>query len=278
MSNIFWLASYPKSGNTWIRAFLANLVANKVSALPLEELARYCDDEARPELFSEIAGRPSTELNIGELCALRSEVHARIAASKPGTVFVKTHNMSGSLDGHPLHHPTLSAGGVYVVRNPLDVVVSMTHHFGLSTDEAIQRLGCESVATLNDELFVSQYLNSWSRHVESWSCSANPRILVVRYEDLLEKPTKWFGKIARLVGLDRDLARVERAMQHASFKSLASIERRDGFLEASSKTARFFRVGSANQWREVLSREQVRRIIEDHKGQMKRFAYLPAGY
>jgi len=278
MSNILWLASYPKSGNTWVRAYLANLVANQAAPLSLAQLSGYCDDEARPDLYSEIAGRPSTELDITELCALRSEVHARIATSRAGTVFVKTHNMAGSFDGYPLHNMALTAGAIYVVRNPLDVAVSMTHHFGLTLDEAIQRLAAEQVATLNDAMFVSQYLGSWSRHVQSWSNNDNAKILTVRYEDLLEKPVKWFGKIARLVGLDRDRGRVERAIQHASFKTLSGIERRDGFVETSSKTERFFRVGSANQWRDVLSREQVNRIIGDHREQMKRFGYLPAGY
>lgn len=278
MSNILWLASYPKSGNTWVRAFLANLIANQTNALPLAQLSHYCDDEARPDLYSEIAGRPSTELNMTELCALRTEVHARIATSRPGTLFVKTHNMSGSVDGYPLHHPSLSAGAIYIVRNPLDIAVSMTHHFGLTLDEAIQRLTCEEVATLNDALFVSQYLGSWSQHVESWNATANPRILVVRYEDLLEKPNKWFGKIARLVGLDRDHARVERAIQHASFKSLANNERREGFVETSNNAGHFFRAGTANQWREALSRDQVSRVIAAQRKQMTRFGYIPAGY
>ncbi len=278
MSNIFWLAAYPKSGNTWVRAFLANLIADNSEPLPLEELSNYCSDEALPELYSALSQQPNTELDVIQLCALRTRVHARIAASQPGTVFVKTHNMNGSFEGHLLHNPAVSAGAIYVVRNPLDVAVSMTYHFGLSLDEAIDRLGSEELATQNDELFVSQIISSWSTHVASWADMAGPAIAVVRYEDLLEKSAKAFGKIARLVGLGDNRKRIERAIRHSSFQTLSRLERRDGFNEVSDKTKRFFRKGQANQWRESLDRDQISRLVADHREQMARFKYIPKGY
>jgi hypothetical protein len=278
MGNILWLASYPKSGNTWLRAFLANLVADRPTPLPLAELPQYCDDEARAALYSQIAGRPSTELSVPELCALRPAVQAGIAAAAQGTVFVKSHNYWGGFEDHPLHNPRVTAGGIYVVRNPLDVAVSMTHHFGLDIDAAIDFLANEDTATENEPRWVSQLLGSWSTHVASWADIDHPSFLTVRYEDLLEKPGKPFARIARLVGVT-DRARIERAIGHASFASLARLERRDGFIEASEKTdARFFRVGRAQQWRQVLGKHQIGRIVECHRAQMSRFRYIPNGF
>src|SRR5215510_13695471 len=115
MGNILWLASYPKSGNTWIRAFLANLVANKSEPVALNDLPRYCEDEGRPELFTMVAGKPSTELTLDEIIAARPRVHALIAANARGTRFVKSHNYAGALDGFPMHNPQVTAGAVYVV-------------------------------------------------------------------------------------------------------------------------------------------------------------------
>ena len=108
MGNIVWLASYPKSGNTWIRAFLANLIANRSDPVPLNDLPRYCEDEARPELFTTVAGKPSIDLDLGEIIALRPRVHALIAANSRGTRFVKSHNYAGQMRGHPLHNPEVS--------------------------------------------------------------------------------------------------------------------------------------------------------------------------
>jgi hypothetical protein len=278
MGNILWLASYPKSGNTWIRAFLANLVANRSEPVPLNDLPRYCEDEARPELFGMVSGRQSTDLSLNEIIALRPQVHALIAANARGTRFVKSHNYAGAIDGHPLHNAAVTAGAIYVVRNPLDVAVSMTHHFGITLDEAIERLGNELVATANDAMFVTQFLGSWSLHVKGWADLASERILVLRYEDLLEKPGKHFAKVARLVGMGQDRARIERAVRHATFQNLASMEKKHGFVEVSEKAQRFFRAGRTNQWREALSREQVQRVVDANREQMTRFGYVPAGY
>lgn len=275
MGNIVWLASYPKSGNTWLRAFLANLVADGREPVPLADLPQYCEDEARPELFTALAGRPSTELGFQQICELRPRVHAGIAGRAPGTRLVKTHNCSGAVDQYPLHNPTVTAGAIYVVRNPLDVAVSMTHHFGLTLDQAIERLGDDRVATANDALFVTQVLGSWSHHVRSWTDPAGPRILVLRYEDLLRDPVGEFGRAARMVGMGDDRARIRRAVKHASFETLAALERRDGFAEASDKTTHFFRDGTSGQWKDAMTPLQVGRVVEQHRVQMARFGYLP---
>ncbi|MEP6483909.1 MAG: sulfotransferase domain-containing protein [Rudaea sp.] len=277
MGNIVWLASYPKSGNTWIRAFLANVVANRSIPVPLSELPNFAKLEADPELFSQIAGQPSRQLNFDQLTALRPQVHAALAASSPRTLLVKTHTMWGVHNGVPLLTPQVGAGAVYVVRNPLDVVISMSHHFGIDLDKAIELLGDERAITENSDLFVSEFLGSWSTHVKSWADVEAPNIVVARYEDLIEKPSKTFGKIGKLIGTGDDRERVERAIKHASFSSLSAMERRDGFVEVPIKGKQFFRSGRSNQWRDVLSREQVKRVVDRHREQMQRFHYVPAG-
>ncbi|MEP6941007.1 MAG: sulfotransferase domain-containing protein, partial [Rudaea sp.] len=178
----------------------------------------------------------------------------------------------------PLITPQVTAGAICVVRNPLDVVVSMANHFAIDIDSAIDYLGDERAATENSPLFVSEFLGSWSQHVKSWADMQGPRVLVLRYEDLLDKPAKGFGKVARLIGIDGDRARVERAVAHASFASLAGMEKRDGFVEVPIRGKRFFRAGRANQWREALTRAQAERVVARHREQMQRFRYVPAGY
>ena len=281
MGSIVWLTSYPKSGNTWLRAFLANLIANRAGPLRPDEIRDYTDYETRPERFSEVAGRPSTELSTAEVAALRLDVHALIAQRAQGTRLLMTHNFCGTFEGHPLFNWEVTAGAIYVVRNPLDVVVSMTHHYGLTLEEAIDRLGDDRVASINDNVAVSHLIGSWSTHVSGWADAAERapgKVIVLRYEDLLEKPAKHFAKAAKLIGLGQDKARIERAVQHTSFQTLSLLEQKHGFVEAVDEKTRFFFKGRANQWREALSREQVARIVEDHREQMARFKYIPAGY
>lgn len=281
MGNIVWLASYPKSGNTWVRAFLANLMANRADPLEPNELADYADDEALPERFVELAGRSSRELDLDAIATLRPQVHALIAQRAQGTRLVKSHNMAGSLDGQPLYNWQVTAGAIYVVRNPLDVAISMAHHFGLTNDEVIDRLNDERVATGSDAQFVTQMLGSWSQHVRSWLDVAQrfePKIVVLRYEDLLEQPAKHFTKAARLLGLGQDRARIDRAVKHASFDVLAALEKNRGFSEAVNDRTRFFRRGRASQWRNVLTRDQVGRVVQVHGELMQRFKYIPSGF
>ena len=278
MGNIVWLASYPKSGNTWLRAFLANLLANRIEPVPLAELRAYCDDESFPERYAELAGKPATTLDFEAVSGLRHQVHALIAAAHPRNVFAKTHNPALYPEGDPIHNPTVTAAAIYVVRNPLDVVVSMTHHFGLDIDAAIDFLGHEQAGAPNEALFIGQWLGSWSTHVAGWADQKFHRVLVLRYEDLLEKPAKAFGKVVKLVAPTADAGRVERARKHASFRTLAQMETRDGFIERSGHAERFFRSGRAGVWRDVLTREQALRVIDQHRVQMARFHYIPGGY
>jgi hypothetical protein len=264
-----------------LRAFLANLVANRADPLRPDEIRDYTDSETRADRFSELAGRTSTELSIDEIAALRPDVHTLIAQRAQGTRLVMTHNFCGTFDGHPVFNWEVTAGAIYVLRNPLDVVVSMTHHFGLTLDEAIDRLGDDRVASINDQVAVSHVIGSWSSHVEGWADAAERapgKVIVLRYEDLLEKPAKHFAKAAKLIGLGQDKARIERAVKHTSFQTLSSLEQKHGFVEAVDEKTRFFFKGRANQWRDTLSREQVQRVVDAHREQMQRFRYVPAGY
>ena len=275
MGNIVWLASYQKSGNTWLRAFLANWLQDGVRPLPLADLSRYALDEALPAWYADfVDGGDTTALDAAGITALRPRVHARLAELSAGSVFVKTHNMMGALGGVPLHNLGVTAAAIYVVRNPLDIVLSVADHFGLSPDDAITFMGEERTGTLNDQLFVSQLLGSWSTHVASWTSEDHPRYLVLRYEDMLEKPVKTFGRVLRHLNLAGDARRLKQALRHADFRNLRAQEGREGFAERSPHARNFFRAGRAGQWRAQLTRAQIDRVAARHGEQMARFGYL----
>ena len=278
MGALIWLASYPKSGNTWMRSFLHNLFRNAHEPVSINELDDFCLGESDAAWYAPRSPRPLAELEPDEIAKLRPVVHGDFTLAFPDSAFVKTHNYLGEWFGVPLHNMDVTAGGIYVLRNPLDVAISLSHHFGETIDEAIAHLADDGAGTPVTGKHVPEVHRSWSTHVASWTAAPNPQLLVLRYEDLLLKPKKYFKKVVQFLGLKPPQERLERAIRNSSFKALKAQEQKTGFKERSDKTDAFFREGRAEQWRDVLTPDQVRRIIADHHVQMARFGYIPDDY
>ena len=276
MGNLLWLASYPKSGNSWLRAFLENYVQDAPHPVDINELFKYSLDEAKAWRYAPYTnGRPTIELSIDETCALRPKVQADMAAKAHGTEFAKTHNFLGEYAGFPLQNPAVTAGAIYIVRNPLDVAVSMARYFGLSIDEAIDFMGEEMTGSLHDEENVSQVISSWSMNVRSWTEQEHEQMLVIRYEDMLDNPRKVFARVVAFVGMAKDKNRLNKAIEFSSFDQLSGQEQKHGFIERHESAKSFFRQGRKDQWREKLNQTQINRIVTQHRDQMARFKYIP---
>ncbi|MDX5361176.1 MAG: sulfotransferase domain-containing protein [Alphaproteobacteria bacterium] len=275
MGGIIWLASYPKSGNTWTRAFLHNLLTNPAQPVDVNELDKFTLGESARSWYERHATKPLESMTLDEIVALRAQVHRDFTRVSPDSVFVKTHNFLGERGGHPIHNMDVTAGAIYIVRNPLDVVISMTHHFGLSVDEAIDMMNNPLADTDLTERHVPQILSTWSTHVTSWAREERPGLHIMRYEDMLEKPLKTFGKLTRFLGLNPSKERLQKAIRFSSFRVLKEQEKARGFKERSAVAKSFFREGTRDQWRKLLTPEQVQRIVDDHGEQMARFGYVP---
>lgn len=278
MGGIVWLASYPKSGNTWLRAFLHNLLRNPEHPADINQLDRFCYGDSLAPLYERVAGRKVGELSRAEIQGLRPKVHEGFAQSFPDTVFAKTHNMMAEVEGVPLITMAHTAGAIYVLRNPLDMALSLADHFGLGPDQAVHMLNNPEAGSLTDDRTVFEVYGSWSQHVWSWTREERPNLLWLRYEDMLEKPLQSFGRIAQFLGFRPPRPRLEKAIRFSSFKVLAGQEASRGFRERSVHSQRFFRVGKAGQWRKALSAQQVRALVEGNREQMARFGYLPDEY
>jgi hypothetical protein len=280
MGNLLWIASYPKSGNTWVRAFIENYLQNLNQPVDINQLFKLSTAEslaARYQPFVE-KGRLTTELSTEEICAIRPLVHTHMARQAQGTLFVKSHNFLGEYKGFPLHNSSVTSGAVYIVRNPLDVAVSMANYFAYSIDEAIDHMAEEMSGTPNETKNVPQIVSSWSSHVQSWTEKVESQILVLKYESMLSNPLKEFKKVVSLLGQRKDLKRLQKAVRFSSFEQLKAQESKRGFVERHENAQSFFRRGRQNEWSEKLTKTQVERIINDHGAQMKRFKYLPAEF
>jgi hypothetical protein len=275
MVRIIWLASYPKSGNTWLRAYLHNLLRNPNEAYDINRLGEFSYSDSTIHFYSPYLTKPWNEWTTRDVQETRWKATRDIGRMSPDDVFVKTHNALVMFDDHPMVHMDLTAGAIYIVRNPLDVCISLADHYGVSVSEAIRIMAAPTSGTPNGDQLVFEIHNTWSTHVLSWTKEPGPWLHVMRYEDMLNKPMVAFSRVTRFLGLNSPRDRIERAIKASSFESLRAQEDARGFRERSYKAEKFFRVGKAGQWRERLTKAEIERVVDSHKVQMERFGYWP---
>jgi Sulfotransferase domain len=275
MSKIIWLASYPKSGNTWMRAFLHNLLRDPNESYDINKITDFSTSDSSIDWYTAQTRRPWQEWTPIDITHMRRGAQLAICAWRRDDTFVKTHNASVYFMGYPLIHPDLTAGTIYIVRNPLDVCISATHHYGCDIDQAIEIMADETNGSRTNDKIVMEVHKSWSTHVDSWTGQQRPGLAVLRYEDMLKNPMKAFGGLVSFMGLNPPRERLVRAIERSSFKALREQEEKRGFKERSPHAERFFRAGRSGQWRDILTPAQVDKIVERHKEQMQRFGYWP---
>jgi hypothetical protein len=276
---IVWLASYPKSGNTWLRIFLYQ-VTRIMMGVPLDgndlnRLDRSSLYEARMfSLFADLIGKPVLETAPPDIIKARPRVHAEVAQRAKGMIFVKTHMALAKVMDTPTINIDATLGAIYVVRNPLDLVFSLSDHIGMTVDDAISVL-CKSAyyaPTGSEEVY--EPWGSWMENVESWAAGPKDLILTIRYEDMLAHPVRTFASVMSHLRQRPNDLQLREAIDLSSFKRLTELEKTSAFRERSPNAEKFFRVGRDNQWRGKLTDEQIRKIVGTNYRTMKRFGYL----
>jgi hypothetical protein len=270
---LVWLASYPKSGNTWLRAFLANYFIKSPGPVSINEMQLISFGDSSAPAYAELGGTDPARLTPAQIAAIRQRHLARV--SRRGQVnFVKTHNAHVRVGGHWLIPARLTMAAVYILRDPRDLVISYADHFKLDLAAAAASINNPRNIVPTNPRTVTQFLGSWSAHVRSWTGARDLRVLTLRYEDMLADPQAQFEKVLRLIGAPMDREALTRATEFSSFRALAAQEDEAGFREKGAAQERFFREGRAGQWQEALPGEVRARIEADHGAVMKRHGYL----
>lgn len=278
MIGIIWLASYPKSGNTWFRVFLTNLLRDADTPASINELEHTPIASARG-IFDNNIGIEASDLTADEIDRLRPELYIHLAENATEPLFMKIHDAYTDVaENMPLIPHTATGGALYFIRNPLDVAVSFAHHSGWDYDTAVSRMAddtfafCRRPDRLHNQL--RQKLLSWNRHVLSWVDAAPFPVCLLRYEDMKSLPLETFKIAVRFAGLPHTREQIQKALEFSSFDVVQQQEEAEGFHEKSPAANRFFRKGKIGSWREELNEAQVRRIVHDHREVMQRFGYL----
>lgn len=296
MSRCWWLASYPKSGNTWFRMIVANVVAGGDEPVDIDRLPEPVPIASAREAFDNILLVDSELLVHAEVDRMRPMLHRFLAEEADDSVvgaqhrredadriagavpLVKTHDGYTRTDrGEPLLGGAAAApGAILLVRDPRDVAPSLAAHLDVGIDAAIEFMAdpessfSGSLETVSNQL--RQQLLGWSAWQASWLDQRDLPVHLVRYEDMHADPLATVAAALAFTGRRVDAAALGRAVDLARFDRLQAREARAGFREAPVGR-QFFRRGESGGWRRTLSAGQTARICADHRAMMERLGY-----
>lgn len=281
MAGIYWLASYPKSGNTWLRLLLQSYFAGgaEVDINDIALSGGLVDERA---WFDEAIGIAASDLTTPEILAWQPAALRDWAAGLAHPVYLKTHKLGTWLSpGETSGLAEVTQGAVYLVRDPRDVALSLARHLDQSVDAAIRIMGRPDQAMNRSRRRLTRRLpeiwGSWSQNIESWLDLTALRVHLVRYETLRADPQAAFSDILMAFGVLPDPAFIRAAVAATDLDLLRQQERTKGFAEWPHARG-FFGEGRMQGWRDRLTPAQVARIEADHGPVMRRLGYLNADY
>jgi Sulfotransferase domain len=277
--SLCWLASFPKSGNTWLRIVIENLLATDGMSVGINRISVGAAVNGRA-FFDEIIGTNSDELTGAEIEQLRPRVYRHLAQRTSGRMYCKTHEAYRPTVFGTLRPADAFECAVYVIRNPFDLVSSCAVFFDKPIDQMIDLMASSdhalSAAPDRFHPMLCEQLGTWSEHVAGWlDASRFPR-LVIRYEDMVLAPSQSYAQIAEFLGLPHDAASIMRTIEATRFATLRGQEELVGFRENASGAPSFFRRGRIGEWTCALSGGQIARLRAAHDAIMRRVGYLDA--
>ena len=277
---IIWIASYPKSGNTWVRSFLSAYYFSKDGVFDIKNLSRI-EDYPNKQFFSQTVKE-------GEIHNHWEESQKKIV--KEGKVkFLKTHNSLIKAFGNDFTQPKYSLGVIYIVRDPRNVITSVKNHNDFSNyDEALKFMQNDN-AILNDYKQLKNYakttiINSWRINYQSWIQNNFYRRMIIKYEDMITKPDEVFRDLVVFVNtLCRfnegiNSLKLNNSIQTTSFDKLKNIENQGNFSESvyslkDKRKIKFFFLGPKNDWRKELDKSLIKKMNEYYKEDLNKFGY-----
>ncbi len=285
--NYWYLASYPKSGNTWCRLFIQEVINIKThfertGNLNLSEIDDFTINtgnivSSRKWIDDEL-GIDSRLLSSQEIESARRKLGLSSSTFSNSLKFYKIHDsLYGFYKKKPIVPIEKCKGVVYLIRNPLDIIVSMKHFFLWSNDFTVKFL-MDKNATLkldnNSGPQVNQYLGSWDIHVNSWNEQKYAPILLIRYEDLINKTDYSFTKVSKFLNLTDDKKIISKAIKRTEFLKLKQIELKKGFKEKPFGTDLFFRSGKIGEGYKSLPKYQIKKIEKKFEITLAKYKYL----
>jgi hypothetical protein len=278
--NLIWLASYPKSGNTWFRAFLTALFND--GRVDINHLTMDGIFSSRG-IFNDQTDLDSTDLYDEEIKNLIPDVYRQVSINHRQKCLFKIHDaFVHNTSGKPIVPEDQTDCAIYFIRNPLDIVASLASHSMVAFDKTIAFMAdmeacfSQQKENLNTDVQIRQLLLSWSAHVSSWTSKPAFPVYVVRYEDMVTDTFCTFKSLLSKMGMmEFSDHQIMAAIAASDFNELKKQEQEKGFVEKYRvDTPSFFRKGGTGNFKDELNKQQIHQIMNDHYDVMCLYHYL----
>ena len=276
---IIWIASYPKSGNTYLRSFISSYYFSKKGKFSFDLLLNILQ-------FPSIKFTKK-KINSEEEASKNWIYNQQQFFSGEKIHFIKTHSNLNQHKGNSFTNKNLSLGAIYIVRDPRNLITSMTHHYSLNYDQAYAKLINEKQTLLekssDGDYSNFTFLGSWATHYKSWKNTNEFKILFIKYEDLEDKKSDTFKKIVNFIDrLKNDNSvvnekKLKNAINSTNFSNLRNKEENEGFEESVSSRSgnkkRFFNLGFNNRWQKILPKSILSKLNNNLQSDLNDLGY-----
>ena len=281
---IFWIASYPKSGNTWLRSLLCayyyssdgnfnQKLLENISQFPQKH--HFVNFDYNPKIVTDTS---------------RFWIKAQNEINKDSKLkFFKTHNILGAINNNNFTNKENSIGGIYLVRDPRNIITSLQNHFELNKDEALKFMLSEKKYLYDyyqtNDFSDFQFISSWEKNYKSWTKQDIFPIKVIKYEELMNNTFETFKEIILFIEKITKIKKIfieskaKNSIQSTSFNKMKKIEQSKGFNESvlsknHSKKIPFFHLGPKNDWKKILNEDFIKNATLKFKPLLTELNYI----
>jgi len=279
---IIWVASYPKSGNTWVRSIISSLIYTEDGIFDFTSIKNI--DQYPQRQFFEYFTQDYNNIHEIKKHWITSQEKINLDAK---IKFFKTHHLNCKVDNYPFTNKECTRATIYIVRDPRNLVDSISNHFSKSFEESKKFLLTSKILSPGKEIElrggnVITYLGSWKEHYRFWT-KDNENLLIIKYEDLVKDIHQEIDRIIAFLKnfIDFKISDIKKknVIKSTSFETLKKIEESGKFTEnvfvkGTNEKVKFFNKGPDNNWQNSLPKDIRIELENELKNELIELGYL----